>query len=68
MNKNMGTIDRIIRTVVAMIIVLLYLTGQISGTALIILGVIGVIFFLTSTVGYCPLYQVLNISTRKMPQ
>ncbi|MCJ7663508.1 MAG: DUF2892 domain-containing protein [Desulfobacterales bacterium] len=65
MKKNMGTIDRVIRVVLAIIVLVLYLTDNISGTAAIILGIFAVIFFLTSLVGFCPLYVPFNISTKK---
>jgi hypothetical protein len=65
MKKNMGTTDRVIRLILAIIVLLLYLTGNIAGTAAIILGIIALIFFLTSLVGFCPLYVLFNISTAK---
>ncbi len=65
MKKNMGTIDRIIRTLLAIIVALLYFTGNISGFAAIILGLFAIVFLLTSLVGYCPLYKPFNFSTRK---
>lgn len=63
MKKNMGLIDRLIRTLLAVVIGVLYLTGEITGTAAIVLGVIAVIFLATSSVGFCPLYKLLGIST-----
>jgi hypothetical protein len=65
MKQNMGTIDRVIRVILAILVLVLYLAGSISGTAAIILGIFAVIFFLTSLVGYCPLYVLINISTKK---
>ena len=65
MKKNMGTIDRALRVTVALVIGILYLTGQISGLAAVVLGVIAVIFVLTSLVSTCPLYVPLGITTRK---
>ncbi len=65
MKKNMGTIDRLIRTIIAIAIVILYFTGQITGTAAVILGILAVIFLLTSAVSFCPLYVPLKINTRK---
>jgi len=67
MKKNMGSVDRIIRILLAVVVLVLYLTGQISGTAAIVLGIIAVIFVLTSAVGFCPLYAPLKLSTRKKP-
>ena len=40
MTKNMGTIDRVIRVILAIVVLLLYLTGAITGIAAIILGII----------------------------
>ena len=65
MKKNMGAADRLIRTVLAIVVVVLYFTNQISGTAAIILGIIAIAFLLTSFVGFCPLYLPFRISTRK---
>ena len=65
MNMNMGLVDRIIRVAVAALIGVLYYTGQISGTAAIILGVLALVFVATSLVGTCPLYLPLKISSKK---
>ena len=64
MKKNMGTVDRIIRVAVAVVIGILYFTNQITGTAAIILGVLAIVFVLTSVVSTCPLYLPLGLSTR----
>jgi len=65
MKPNMGTVDKIIRLVVVAIIAVLYYTGQITGTAAIILGIIAVAFLVTSLIGWCPTYVPFGISTRK---
>jgi len=65
MKKNMGWVDRIIRTVLALVVIVLYLTNQITGTAAIVLGIIAVVFLLTSLFGVCPLYIPFKISTMK---
>lgn len=65
MKKNMGTIDKSIRTILALTVAVLYFTGVISGTVAIILGIFAVVFLLTSFVGSCPLYLPFGISTRK---
>ncbi|MEI6385198.1 MAG: DUF2892 domain-containing protein [Spirochaetota bacterium] len=65
MPKNMGLVDRIIRILLAVVVAVLFFTGQISGLAAIILGVIAVIFVLTSLVAFCPLYLPFKISTAK---
>ena len=65
MKKNMGTLDRVVRVALAILVLILYLTGVISGIVAIILGLVALIFLVTSLVGYCPLYTPLKISTRK---
>ncbi len=61
----MGAADRIIRTILAIVVAILYFTDQITGTAAIILGVLAIIFLLTSFAGFCPLYVPFKLSTRK---
>jgi len=68
MKQNMGIEDRIIRLVAAIAVGVLYGLGYISGTFAIILGVVAIAFFVTSLIGWCPLYLPLGLSTlrRKM--
>ena len=61
----MGTIDRTIRCLLALTVVILYFTGAISGVAAAILGVFALIFVVTSFIGFCPLYVPFKLSTRK---
>lgn len=65
MNMNMGSMDRVIRVLVAVAVAALYFTGVISGTVAIILGVLSAVFILTSMVGTCPLYLPFGLSTKK---
>ena len=62
---NMGTADRAIRNLIAVAIGVPYFMDVISGTAAIVLGIIAVVFLLTSLVGSCPAYFPLKISTTK---
>ncbi|MFN0156843.1 MAG: DUF2892 domain-containing protein [Bacteroidota bacterium] len=67
MKKNMGTTDRIIRTLAALLIAALLLTGYIQGVIATVLGVFAIVFLVTSALGFCPLYLVLKVSTCKAP-
>ena len=64
MKKNMGTLDRVIRTLVALAIVALYIGGRISGTVAVLLGIVAAVFLVTSSVGVCPGYLPFGFSTR----
>ncbi len=63
MKKNMGSVDKLIRLIVAAIFVALYLLGVVSGTLGIVFLALAVIFTLTSLIGSCPLYLPFGIST-----
>ncbi len=65
MEQNMGKADRGIRVALAVMVILLLLFNVIHGTAAILLGLVALVFVATSAVGFCPLYKVLKISTRK---
>jgi hypothetical protein len=65
MKPNMGSTDKIIRIIIAIVIATLFLTHVISGTLGIILLVLAGIFVLTSFISFCPLYLPFGISTRK---
>lgn len=67
MNKNMGAVDRVIRILVALVVVVLYFTGKISGTLAIVLGIVAIAFVITSFMGWCPGYLPFGLSTRKPP-
>lgn len=64
----MGTTDKIIRLLLAALVGGLYFAGIISGVTATILGVLALVFILTSFVGFCPLYLPFGISTRKYSQ
>lgn len=55
---NEGTLDRVVRVVVGLVLLSLVFVGPHTA-----LGWIGVVPLLTGLVGYCPLYRVLGINT-----
>lgn len=63
MKANMGSADRVIRVILAAIVVVLYFTGTVSGTLGIVLLALAGIFVLTSFISFCPLYAPFGIST-----
>jgi Inner membrane protein YgaP-like, transmembrane domain len=65
MKTNMGSADRIIRVLVAAVIAVLILNGTLAGVTAWILGILGLVFVLTSVLKFCPIYRVLNLSSDK---
>lgn len=65
MTKNMGTADKAIRIVVALIVAVLFFTGVIEGALGIVLLVFAGVFVFTSAISFCPLYAPFGIKTCK---
>jgi uncharacterized membrane protein len=65
MKKNMGTVDKVIRILVAVVVVILYFTHVISGVLALVLLILSAIFVVTSLLSFCPLYLPFGLSTKK---
>ena len=65
MKRNMSNIDRLIRAIVAVILVFLFIGDIVTGAFGIILLVLGMILLITSVIGFCPLYVLFKTSTLK---
>ena len=58
MRTNIGTVDRVLRVILGLVLVVLYSVGWIGPW-----GLIGLVPLGTAILGYCPVYQVLGIHT-----
>lgn len=64
MKRNMGTVDRAIRIVLAIVFAILIITGVIKGIgAIIVLSVFAFVFALTGIIGFSPTYTLIGIHT-----
>jgi hypothetical protein len=61
MTPNVGSIDRVLRVVVGVVLIGLTLMGTIGAW-----GWIGLVPIATAALGFCPLYSVLGFSTCPM--
>lgn len=68
MKKNMGGLDRVLRLLIVVAVAVLAYMGLISGTLMYVLVGLSGVFFLTSLVGFCPLYSLVGLSTCKVKQ
>ncbi len=68
MKKNMGGSDRIIRIIVALLVVGLYYFKVIDGTLAYVLLAVAAVFLLTSFISFCPLYTLFGLSTCKVKE
>ncbi|WP_205341893.1 YgaP family membrane protein [Denitrificimonas caeni] len=58
MKSNMGSIDRALRIIVGLVLVVLTLTGTIGWW-----GWLGVVPIVTGALGSCPLYSIIGLNT-----
>lgn len=58
MLRNVGTVDRVLRTLVGLVLIALTLTGAIG-----VWGWIGLVPLATALIGFCPAYPLLGINT-----
>ena len=65
MKINESGLDRIIRVIVGIALLALYFTNVVTGGLGIVFIVLGAVALLTGVVGFCPLYSLLKISTKK---
>ena len=65
MKKNMGSTDKIIRLIVALILATLSYMGVVTGTVGTVFYAVAIVFALTSMISFCPLYVPFGISTCK---
>jgi len=59
----MSTLDRGLRIILAVILGYLIFNGTLTGTWAWVLGILSVIFLVTSIFGFCPTYKILGMST-----
>jgi hypothetical protein len=65
MKTNMGSTDRAIRVLIAIVLGILIYTNVLTGTLALVLGIVGAILVLTSLMNFCPIYRVFGMSTCK---
>ncbi len=63
MKKNMGSVDKTIRIIIAAVVAGLYYKEILTGTLGIVLLVLAGVFVLTSLISFCPLYTLFGINT-----
>ena len=61
--KNMGSLDRVLRIVVALVLAYLAATGMVAGAIAVGAGIVAAIFLITSLIGFCPAYRLIGVDT-----
>jgi len=68
MTKNIGSIDKVVRFIIAIVIGVLYFTNIITGTLGIVLLVVGAILAITAFLNFCPIWAALGVRTVPEPK
>jgi hypothetical protein len=67
MVRNEGTVDRIVRVVLGVVLVAAWAFGWLTGTLAVVLGVVGIALIGTGALGFCGIYKLFGISTCPVP-
>ena len=65
MTANMGTLDRTVRIILALVFIAAIALGWVSGVVALVAGVLAAIFIVTSLVRVCPLYLPFGLRTNR---
>jgi len=62
MQANEGTVDRVLRVVIGLVLLGVGLS-RVGGAGAVVAVVVGAVLLLTGLIGFCPLYRLFGIST-----
>ena len=65
MKKNMGSVDKVIRLILAAFFIFLFIFNMVGLFLGYILLFLALIFIITALIGWCPIYAILKIRTNK---
>ena len=63
LTRNVGTMDRVLRAAPAIVFAIVWATGALTGTPLIVLGVLAAMLLVTAMTVRCSIYAMLGLST-----
>lgn len=68
MKKNIYSVDRLVRVLAAILLVYLYLSGRVQGTAGLLIIIFAALLVLTALIRICPLYSLFGKRSAKSPK
>lgn len=66
MKKNLGSIDKIVRYLIALAAVILFYTGSLTGWLSYAALAVGAVMLVTALINFCPLYAIFGVKTCKI--
>jgi len=68
MKKNVGSIDKIIRLIIAIVAVYASYTGMVASPWNYVLYAVAVIMLVTALSGSCPIFSIFGVSSSKVKE
>ena len=65
MKKNESNVDRIIRAILGIVLLVVGIWGGLQGALPVVLIVLGAVLLFTAVTGFCLIYKMFNFSTKK---
>jgi len=66
--KNVGSADKVVRLILAVILIALAATGVLVGTWVYVAYAVAIVLVMTSLFSFCGLYAIFGMNTCKVPQ
>lgn len=66
MTRNVGTIDRVLRAALGVLLIALGLFGTVSGLWKLLVIVVGIVMLVVSATRICPIYSIFGLRTCKV--
>lgn len=63
MNANIGSVDKLVRLLLAIVLILLFYFEVLTGTAGIIALLVALILTVTSLINFCPFYSIFRLNS-----
>ena len=63
MKKNVGSIDKVVRLLLAAILIVLFITNVVTGVLGYIFLALALVFVLTSLINFCPIWAIFGVNT-----
>jgi len=68
MKKNMAVLDRLLRLVIAIVLIIVLLTQGFASPWNYVVIALSLLFIITAITGSCPAYSLLHIDTRQFKE
>ena len=65
MKTNESNIDRVIRVIFGIVLLMLGFFSVVTGTLGLVFKILGALALVTGLIGFCPVYALLKIGTKK---